>query len=336
LKSVAMTASIDVVIPAHNGWELTESCLAHLRRQTVAHAVIVCDNGSTDGTPERARDSFPDVRVIELGANVGFAAACNRGVAVGDGEVVVLLNNDVDCRPDFLERLVAPLQDERVGSVAALLLQPGEETIESFGLTADPTLAGYPRLRDHPARMAQLEQPILVGPSGAGAAYRRNAWDAVGGLDEGVFMYGEDVELALRLRAAGWAAAGAADAVAIHAGSASAETRSAWQRYQGGFARGYFLRRYGVLRSGVAPRALATEAIVVVGDAVVFSRDLAALRGRIAGWRAGGRRSPKRRPPRDVLERRITFRASLRLRVGVYAEREPRADGRPRSPSTSS
>ena len=215
-----MGPSIDVVIPTHNGWELTRNCLAHLRRQTVAHTVFLCDNGSTDGTPARVRESFAHARVVELGANLGFAAACNRGVAAGDGEVVVLLNNDVDCRPDFLERMVRPFRDERVGSVAALLLKPGEQTIESLGLTADPTLAGYPRLRDAPARAAQLDAPLLVGPSGAAGAYRRRAWEAIGGLDDGVFMYGEDVELALRLRAERWAAAAAADAVAIHVGSA--------------------------------------------------------------------------------------------------------------------
>lgn len=331
-----MSASIDVVIPTHNGWELTRSCLEHLIGQSAPHTVIVCDNGSSDGTPARIRDAFPHVRVLELGANVGFPSACNRGVGAGSSDAVVLLNNDVDCRPDFLERLVAPLADDRVGSVAALLLRPGEERIESFGLAADPTLAGYPRLRDLPVSEAQAVDPVLLGPSGAGGAYRRRAWEAVGGLDEGVFMYGEDVELALRLRAAGWSAAAAMDAVAVHVGSASAAHRSPWQRYQGGFARGYFLRRYGVLRGRTAPRALATEAIVVVGDTVVFSRDLAALKGRIAGWRAGGRRPRNPQPPRDAIERRITFWDSLRLRVGVYTERDPRRRRRMRSAHTSS
>src|ERR671936_2793656 len=132
------TASVDVVVPVHDGWQLTESCLRHLRAQTLPHTVFVCDNGSSDGTPELLRTSFPEARLIELGANRGFSVACNRGVEAGGGEIVVLLNNDVDCRPDFLERLVGPLlDDERLGSVAALLLKPGEETIESFGLTAD-------------------------------------------------------------------------------------------------------------------------------------------------------------------------------------------------------
>jgi N-acetylglucosaminyl-diphospho-decaprenol L-rhamnosyltransferase len=314
-----VTAPIDVVVPVYNGWELTESCLAHLRAQTLAHNLIVCDNASTDGTPERVGALFPEVRVVRLGANLGFSAACNRGVRAGSGDLVVLLNNDVDCRPDFLERLVAPFRDnEGVGSVAALLLKPGEEAIESFGLAADPTLAGYPRLRGLPARNAHATRAVLVGPSGAAAAFRRRAWDAAGGLDEAVFAYGEDVDLALRLRACGWATAAAPDAIAIHRSSATAVTRSAWQRYQGGFSRGYFMRRYGVLRRRTAVRALATEVIAVAGDVLVFSHDLAALRGRIAGWRAARGLPRHGHPPEDAIDNDITFAKSLRLRLGVY------------------
>jgi GT2 family glycosyltransferase len=317
-----VTISIDVVIPVHNGWALTERCLRHLRAQTLAHGVVVCDNGSTDGTPERLRTSFPEARVVELGGNLGFSVACNRGAAAGNGDIVVLLNNDVDCLPDFLERLVAPFaDDERLGSTASLLLTPGEERLESFGLAVDPTLAGFPRLRGAPAGAAQTDRPRLLGPSGAGGAYRRRAWEEVGGLDEGVISYAEDVDLALRLRSAGWSTTGVADAVAIHVGSASARPRSAWQRYQAGYARGYFLRRYGVLRRRVAARAAVTEAIVVAADALAFSRDLAALRGRVAGWRAAKGRERRPWPPRQAIDNRLTFRRSLALRFGVFTGR---------------
>jgi len=307
-------------VPVYNGWHLTERCLEHLRLQTLSHTVIVCDNGSSDGTAKHLRTAFPEVQVVELGVNLGFAAACNRGVRAGKGDFVVLLNNDVECSAEFLNRLVAPLRDDdSLGSVAALLLKPGEDRIESFGLAVDPTLAGYPRLRGLPAGQAQATHPVLVGPSGAAGAYRREAWEAVGGLDEGVFSYGEDVDLALRLRGAGWSTAGAADAVSVHLGSATAGARSPSQRYQGGFARGYFLRRYGILRSRVGVRVAATEAVVVLGDALMFSHDLAALRGRVAGWRAAGGLPRHRRPPDDAIDDDITFVKSLRLRLGVYS-----------------
>ena len=123
-----MHRSIDVVIPVHNGWALTEACLEHLRSQTLPHTVIVCDNGSTDGTPESLRITFPDARLIELGANVGFPTACNRGVRAGSGDIVVLLNNDVECRPDFLEHLVAPgavVSAAAVAAIVAVAAPPG-------------------------------------------------------------------------------------------------------------------------------------------------------------------------------------------------------------------
>jgi N-acetylglucosaminyl-diphospho-decaprenol L-rhamnosyltransferase len=310
--------SIDVVIPVYNGWELTRTCLQHLAAQSREHRVIVADNGSTDGTQERMRAEFPAAGIVALGTNAGFAVACNAGARAGTGEIVVLLNNDVECPPTFLERLVEPLtRDDGVGSAAALLVSP-DGTIESFGVTVDPVLAGYPRLRGRPLEDADAARPLLVGPSGAAGAYRRPAWDEIGGLDEGVFAYGEDIDLALRLRAAGWSAAAAPAAVAVHLGSATAVVRSPRQRFQGGFSRGYFMRRYGVLHGRRMPRALATEAIAVAGDALIYSHDLAALRGRVAGWRVAASRPRNPRPPDDAVDRSITFLESLRLRRNVY------------------
>jgi N-acetylglucosaminyl-diphospho-decaprenol L-rhamnosyltransferase len=313
-----MSMSIDVVVPTYEAWELTESCLLHLARQTVPQTVIVADNGSADGTPQNIRRRFPSVRLVEMGANLGFAAACNRGAEAGTGQIIVLLNNDVEARPDFLEKLITPFAaDERAGSVAAALVRPDERVIDSVGLTADRTLAGFPRLEGMPVEKAGSPRPLLTGPSGGAAAYRREAWEQVGGLDESVFMYLEDLDLALRLRSEGWNAAAAPNAVGVHLGGATVGRRSRWQRRQIGFSRGYFLRRYGVLSSRVAPRALATEAVVVAGD-FVYSRDLAALRGRLAGWRAGAGQT-RHRSPIDALEREIGFIESLRRRRATYA-----------------
>src|SRR5204863_8558030 len=278
--------TIDVVVPTFNRWELTETCLQDLAAQTVEHRVIVSDDGSSDDTPARVREAFPDATVVESERNSGFAAACNRGVAAGAGTFVVLLNNDVRPRLDFLERLVAPLQgDERVGSVAALLVRPDEQTIDSVGLAADPTFAGFPRLAGLPVSEAAREQPALAGPSGGAAVYRRAAWEEVGGFDEAIFFYMEDLDLALRLRAAGWKAAATPEAVGVHLGSATAGARSAPMRFNSGFSRAYLLRRYGVLGTRNAPRAVATEALVTLAD-LALSGDAAAARGRIAGWRS--------------------------------------------------
>lgn len=312
-----MAASIDVVVPAYNRWDLTSSCLRHLAAQTVPHRVIVVDNGSTDQTRAVLRRDWPEVTVVELDQNHPFTHAVNMGVAAGQGECVVLLNNDVDLRPDCLAHLVAPLaQDQDVGSVAAVLLQPGERLIDSVGVTTDITLAGFPRLQGLGCEHASDRDPLLTGPEGTTAAYRRIAWEQVGGLDESIHAYMEILDLAWRLRQAGWGTACAPDAIGVHLGSATFGRRSAEQRRLAGFSRGYLLGRYGVLRSKFALRALLTEAIVVSGD-VLMSRDLNAARGRVEGWHSARRLGQRPWPPSDAIDRSISLRDSLDLRRGA-------------------
>jgi N-acetylglucosaminyl-diphospho-decaprenol L-rhamnosyltransferase len=187
-----------------------------------------------------------------------------------------------------------------------------------MGLVADRTLAGFPRMHGLPVAALDSGQHTLTGPAGTAAAYRRAAWEEIGGLDESIFAYMEDFDLGLRLRAAGWKAAAVPEAVGVHLGSATHGRRSAWQRRHGGFARGYLLRRYGILRGRAALRTLLTEAIVVIGD-LLISRDAAALKGRLAGWRAGAAYDRLPLPPPEAIDNRIGFRESLQLRRGVYA-----------------
>lgn len=313
-----MNTRVDVAIVAYRRYDLTHSCLEHLYRQTVPPRITVCDNGCDEQTASRVAADFPDVQVMRLERNMPYPIACNRAVAAGDREIVVMMNNDVDVRPDFVARvLVAFDRDRRVGSVATLLVSPGEELIDSVGLTADVTLSGWPRLARRPPTEANQDRPLLIGPAGAAAAFRRSAWEQVGGLDEAIPAYLEDFDLALRLRQAGWSTALTLDAVGVHIGSATFGYRSREQRRRAGFARGYLLRRYGVLRSRYAPRALLTEGLVIAGDAVIC-RDFAALEGRIQGWRAALGMAPRPRPPAEAIDASIGFRESLRLRQGGF------------------
>ena len=89
-----------------------------------------------------------------------YAVACNRAVANGSAELVVMMNNDVDVRPDFIERVVAPFAaDPGLGSVGTLLLRPGEERIDSAGMVIDTTLSGFTRLRGRPSAEAGAARP---------------------------------------------------------------------------------------------------------------------------------------------------------------------------------
>jgi N-acetylglucosaminyl-diphospho-decaprenol L-rhamnosyltransferase len=310
-----MIHSVDLVITTHQGWEFTQRCLDHLGNQTVEHTIIVSDGASTDGTPENIRTLFPHVTLITHGDDPGYAAATNDGVAAGSGDVIVLLNNDTFCRPDFLEHLVTAFDDERVGAVAPLTLQSDERTIDGVGITLDVTLAPFIRLNGRPIEEAASGRPILVSPGGGADAYRRSAWREAGGFDEHLSFYGADLDLGLRIRSLGWATAPAPEAVAVHLRSATSGHRSRRARASGGWARGFLLRRWGVLRSRAVVRALATEAVVAMADAFL-SRDTVAVRSRISGWRSAGR-VPRHSIPPGAIDPEIGFVESLRLRWGV-------------------
>ena len=276
--------------------------------------MIVVDNGSADNTVEVVRERYRAAHLVELDRNYGFAGGVNRGVEQGHGQFVVLVNNDVECDPNFLEQLVAPFDDGRVGSVAGLLLRPGREAIDGFGLECDATLAAYPRFADAPYPDTLVDEVGLLGPSGGAAAYRREAFEAAGGLDEGTFAYMEDVDLALRLRELGWTAAGAPEATGIHLGSATFGHRSRPQVEIAGASRAYMLRKYGVLGRGLttAAWALAFEVGVTVVD-VVTARDLAAARGRVNGWKAAADR--RARIPEGAVNPKLGVREGLRRRL---------------------
>jgi GT2 family glycosyltransferase len=310
-----MSRSVDVVITTHQEWEFTQRCLGHLGNQTVKHTIIVSDGASTDGTPENIHTHFPNVTLITHADDPGYAAATNHGVAAGSGDVILLLNNDAFCRPDFLEHLVASFDDERVGAVAPLTLQSDERTIDSVGLTLDVTLAPFIRLNGRPIEEATFRRPMLVSPGGGADAYRRSAWIEAGGLDERLSFYGADLDLGLRILALGWTTVAAPEAVAVHLRSATSGHRSQRARESGGWARGFLLRRWSILRSRAVGRALVTEALVAVADAAL-SRDTVAVRSRISGWRCAGG-LPRRSVPPGAVDPEIGFVESLRLRWAV-------------------
>lgn len=310
-----MSRSVDVVITTHQGWEFTQRCLEHLRNQTVEHRVIVSDGASTDGTAEKIHNLFPDVTLITHADDPGYATAANHGVAAGSGDVILLLNNDAFCRPDFLAHLVASFDDERVGAVAPLTVQSDERTIDSVGLTLDVTLAPFIRLNGRPLEEATFPRPILVSPGGGADAYRRSAWIEAGGFDERLSFYGADLDLGLRIRTLGWTTVAAPEAVAVHLRSATSGHRSRRARESGGWARGFLLRRWSILGSRAIVRALVTEALVVMAD-MALSRDTVAVRSRISGWRCAGG-LPRRSVPPGAVDPDIGFAESLRLRWAV-------------------
>jgi N-acetylglucosaminyl-diphospho-decaprenol L-rhamnosyltransferase len=276
-----------VYIPNFNGSQHIGRALRSLREQSREAGVVVVDNGSEDGSVALVREQFPEVTVVELERNLGFGPALNRAVAAHPADPIVLLNNDVECEPRFLEALLDGLA-EGVDSVAGVLVQErAPELIDSAGVVADATLMGFDYLHGQPLAAA-LGAPDPLGPTGGAALYRRGAFEAVGGFDERIFLYYEDLDLALRMAAAGGRCRLAGEARALHAYSASLGAASGRKYAHTGWSRGYMLRRYGVMsRPRHALRALACEGAISAGQ-VLRDHTAKGIGGRLRGWRDGG------------------------------------------------
>lgn len=316
---------IDIVIPVYGGWDFVRPCLAAATRQSVAARVIVVDDRSPDDTADRVAAEFPDVTLIRNDRNLGFARACNVGLSAGTAPLVMLVNSDVVLEPDAVERVLAAMTggsaSRRVGSGATLLLAP-DGSVDSYGIVADVTGAGFVRFHGAEPAAADPVDPPVLGPYGAVAVYVRAALDEVGLFDTNIFMYGEELDLAFRLRAARWDCVAIEGPLGTHLGGASAGRESARQRRLSGFARGYLLRKYGVLRSRWALRALAVE-VLVSAARLVLRRDILSLRGRWEGWRRGAA-SPRTALPLDAVDDSIDLRLAMRMRGDRYWAERPR------------
>lgn len=221
---------VSVIIPNYNGLNYLPTCLEALRRQTYRdYEVILVDDASHDDSLAWTRVHFPEVRLVALERNSGMAAACNRGAAIAQGEILVMLNSDTEAEPGWLEALVRTLDEHpRAGAAASkMLLFDRRDTLHTAGDMMGKD--GIPRNRgvwerDEGQYDAALE---VFGGCGGGVAYRRTAWEEVGGFDEQLFMYLEDVDLAWRLQLAGWEAVFAPQARLYHRLSATSGGRLA-------------------------------------------------------------------------------------------------------------
>ncbi len=216
-----------VIIPHYNGWEILSRCLEALEATRYRDfSVHLVDNGSSDGSPERARERFPWLNVIPAGRNLGFAGGCNLGIRSTSEEYVVLLNNDTEAEQGWLGELVTAMDAcPEAGAAQPKIMwlkQPGTFDY-SGGAGGLIDVFGYPFCR---GRLFETQErdvgqydgspPDIFWASGTASIYRRSALEAVGLLDEGFFMHMEEIDLCWRLHLAGYRVVAVPRAVVGH------------------------------------------------------------------------------------------------------------------------
>ena len=269
--------AVDVVVVTYSPGETLPRFLDTLAGATARSTrVVMADNGSTDGVPEAAA-AHGRANLLPSGANLGYGAAANRGAATGSAAWVVVANPDVEWAPGALDELLAAgARHPRAGALGPLIhdpdgrLYPSARAQPSLGRGIGHALVGWAWPRNPWTRAYRQESEAVLERetgwlSGSCLLLRREAFEAVGGFDEGYFMFFEDLDLGDRLAVAGWSSVYVPDARVTHVGGHT------WRADPAPMLRAHHLsaRRY-VSRRWSGPAWLPLRAAVRVGLALRF------------------------------------------------------------------
>ena len=268
-----MKPAVTAVVVNWNAGEDLFRCVASLIevKERLRLDVVVVDNASSDGSPAALEPFGDGVRLLEMGGNAGFGRGVNRGVEGSTAPYVLAMNPDVTVSPDAVERLLDYLEaNEHVGVV-------GPRLVDRRG-RAHLSCGGAPRLAGEICRkfLLHLVFPMLKfgcrvsrGPAsvgwvtGACFLVRRSAFRAVGGMDDAIFMYYEDVDLCLRLGRAGWSVAYLPEACAFHAGGRSSKKAQERMLVEGMASHLYVMNKHLGNRAGRLLAALTFPEMVL-------------------------------------------------------------------------
>jgi len=208
-------SSVSIIVVSYNTVELLRDCLASVYAQCRADdEVLVVDNASRDGSVEMVKKEFADTVLLESQSNLGFAKANNHAISKAAGELLWFLNPDARLEPGALDAAVAFMNRNRsVGMAGTALIHPD-------GSPQPSVEYGYPGQTYAGSLFDGLPGKIAWVVGASIFAWRR-VMDTVGGFDERFFLYGEDLDLGLTVRKAGWPIGFIKDSVVTHYGGES-------------------------------------------------------------------------------------------------------------------
>lgn len=230
---------VSVVVVNWNRKDYLRACLRSLASQTFGDfEVIVVDNASADGSAEMVEREFASagslrIRLIRNAENRGFCAANNQGFAASRSPLVALLNNDAEADPHWLGEMVRVIEERpEAGMIACKsLIWDDPSRIDKAGHLIYPDGQNRGRGTGEVDRGQYDRIEEVAWPDGAACLYRRAALDQCGGFDEDFFMFGDDAELGLRLRIAGWKCYYVPTATVRHRRGGSAAVGSSFRLY---------------------------------------------------------------------------------------------------------
>jgi GT2 family glycosyltransferase len=205
-----------------NGKGLLQACLSSLRCQSCqSFEVVLVDNGSSDGSSDFVREHFPEVRLVELGENRGFAGGNNAGLEHCAGKYIALLNNDAELSPDWLSKMLAILERKPdVGFCSSRIFVKGTKLIDSVGDRFTTAFTGTKLGENQSGELFDTPVPIQ-GVCAAAAIYRKKMLEEIGFFDDDLFLNYEDTDLNMRAWLRGWKCVYVPEAKVFHAVNAT-------------------------------------------------------------------------------------------------------------------
>ncbi len=201
MKKTDAKIAVSIVIPNWNGVELLKKHLQKVIDNAPGAEIVVADDMSTDGSVEYLRKNFPKVVVVELNKRGGFAANVNAGVEKATGDIVVLLNTDVEPEKGFLKPLLPHFENPDMFAVGCLEKSPETTGVVLRGRGLARWTKGY-----YLHSKGEVDDGTTTAwVSGGSGAFRRSMWNKLGGMDVLYNpFYWEDIDLSYRARKAGW------------------------------------------------------------------------------------------------------------------------------------
>ncbi|MFH1964699.1 MAG: glycosyltransferase, partial [Acidobacteriota bacterium] len=217
------TESCSLVMLNWNGLPLLKESIPALleavEKNGGSHQVLVVDNGSSDKSLEWLKKNYPEVDILQLEENLGFGPGNNLGVEAAKNEIVVLLNNDMIVRSDFLAPLLKGFSRPDIFAVTSQVHFPEGKRREETGATAAYFDKGYLHFTHHPVKSSHLKRGYLpvLWAGGGSSAFRRSMFLELGGFSD-IYSpcYQEDVDLSFRAWSRGWHTLLAADSNVLH------------------------------------------------------------------------------------------------------------------------
>ncbi len=222
---------ISIVILNWNGKRHLKACLDSIYSQTYQNfEILFVDNASTDDSVDFVKKNYSDARILKNNKNYGFAKGNNIGIKKARGKFILILNYDTKLDKNFLNEILKPTNDGRIGMVSSKILLMDKKKVDTIGLKL--FVSGLAKDVKN-----EKEKSLIVAPSGGAVLYRKKMLDDIKQngeyFDEDYFLYAEDLDLGLRARLRGWNVAYAKNALVLHVHSAAVKKSTSFNQLLG-------------------------------------------------------------------------------------------------------